>query len=286
MTEDFALGTAYSQFHDGGLTESFYTVYRKTEQAGDLAETGVVFSKYIINDKVPEKEQFYNVYGTVGKEAFRDEGRKFGIQSKDCAMMVYKPKQFEAHHMFSMKLSLLFPCHFRSIDAVYVGEKKLDNLTGEAEEPETIFVKDGPVYMAFKPLFLTNHGRKRAVKVEKIGNYLTASFFNYEGPGRSFSEKDVFLTANGFIAHIKSADNYKNFAEFRAYAGEGTVSDKITLQEGAYTRWIEYKRDDLSLEFAYSPVSEGIIIETINGKPRPEPVFQATGLDEGLLPFL
>ena len=216
MTEDFALGTAYSQFHDGGLTESFYTVYRKIKQAGDLADTGVVFSRYIINDKVPEKEQFYNVYGNVGKEAFRDEGRKFGIQSKDCAMMLYKPKQFEAHHMFSMKLSLLFSCHFKSIDEIYLGEKNLNNLTGEAEEPETIFIKDGPVYMAFKPLVLTNHGREKAVKVERTGNYLIVSFFNYEGPGRSFSEKEVFLTANGFIAHIKSADNCKSFAEFRA----------------------------------------------------------------------
>ncbi|MFP4017271.1 MAG: hypothetical protein ACLFUI_09590, partial [Halanaerobiales bacterium] len=286
MTEDYALGTAYSQFHDGGLTESFYLVYRKKIPSVCLTDTGVVFSKYIINEKKPEQEQYYNVYGICGKDAFRDEGRKYGIQYRGCSMMVYKPKQFEAHNIYSMKLSILFPCHFDSIDQVYLGEEKLINLSGKSEKPLSVFVKDGPVYMAFKPLFLTNHGREHAVKVEQIDNYLIISFYNYEGPARSFEIRDVLLTSTGFIAHIKSAAEFGSFHEFINYASQGIIRDKISKQEGAYTRWIEYKRDDLSFNFAYSPISEGIIIDTINGRSRPDSVFQASSLDCSRLPFL
>lgn len=286
MTEDFALGTAYSQFHDGGLTESFYVTYRKTKQARDLTDTGVVFSRYIINDKKPEQEQYYNVYGMASKEGFRDEGRKFGLQYRDCSMMVYKPKQFEAHHMSSMKLSIMFPCHFDRIDEIYLGKERLQDFRGESEKAVTVFVKDGPVYMAFKPLALTNHGCQVAVRIEQVENYIMVSFYNYEGIGRSFDIKDVLLTSSGFITHIKSADEFNNFEEFIDYASHGTVSDKITRQEGAYTRWVEYNRDDFNLHFAYSPLSEGILIETINGHPRPNPIFQATGLDSSKLPFV
>ena len=89
MTADFALGTAYSQYHDGGLSESFYAVYRKRKDAKRLQDTGVVFCRYIINERKPEEKYNYSVYGQAdGFYTFRDEARKFGIQHKDCSMLV------------------------------------------------------------------------------------------------------------------------------------------------------------------------------------------------------
>jgi hypothetical protein len=285
MSEDFAIGTAYSQFHDGAGGESFYVIYRKKVPASHLQDTGVVFSRYIMNDKIPGAENYYN--GRLsGPEGFRDEGRKFGIQYKDCSMMVYKPKHFEADNISSMKLSIILPCHFSTVEEIWLGNNKLPNLEGESINPCTVFVKDGPVYMAFKPLELTNHGRKAAVKVEKVENFIMISFYNYEGPAKSFDPKDIMLTSTGFITHIKSSSEFKGLNDFMSFVEEGTVQDKITSQMKAYTRWVRYTRNDIDLHFAYSPISEGIMIETINGRRRPKTVFEATGLDSSVLPFL
>lgn len=201
-------------------------------------------------------------------------------------MMVYKPKQFEAHCISSMKLSILLPVHFAGVDEVWIGKTKLQGTTGEGIEPDTIYVKDGPVYMAFSPLALTNHGRKAAVRVEEVNNYLMLSFYNYEGTEKAFDVRELLLTTSGFVALMKSADEFGSFEEFMAYASEYTLSDETTSDESANIRWIRYKRENCKLEFAYSPISEGIMIATVNGRPRPEPVIEATGLDIGRLPLL
>jgi hypothetical protein len=70
------------------------------------------------------------------------------------------------------------------------------------------------------------------------------------------------------------------------HASEYILTDTTTCQQGGYTRWIRYKNKETDLHFAYSPVSEGIMIAAVNGRPRPEPVFTATALEPGKLPFL
>lgn len=286
MTDDYALGTAWSQVHDGGLSESFYAVYRKKAPARDFADTGVAFSRYIINDKRPESKIEYAVYGLAdGNNGFRDEGRKFGLQHGNCSLMAYKPKQFEAHSIRSMKLSILLPCHFAKPEEIWIGGEKLKALSGESRAPATVFVKDGPVYMAFTPLALTDHGRMAAVRVEEAGRYVFLSFYNYEGEARPFDVKELFLTCSGFVANFARAAE-GSFADFMASVGDFSLADRVERSEGGYTRWIRYKRKGLDLQYAYSPISEGVMVATVNGRPRPEPVFSAGGIATERLPFM
>lgn len=287
MTEDYAMGTAWSQYHDGGLSESFYAVYRKKVPAHDYTETGVSFSRYIINDRLPETMIPYAVYGlSDGNIGFRDEGRKFGIQHKNHSLMAYKPKQFEAHSISSMKLSILFPCHFAKPDEIWIGGEKLQGFTGESQQPATVFVKDGPVYLAFTPLALTDHGRQAAVRVEECGKYIMISFYNYEGEAKSFDTKALFLTSSGFVATVMDASEAGSMGDFMAYVNNHSLTDAVERSEGGYTRWIRYTRKEVDLHFAYSPISEGIMIATVNGRPRPEPVFEADGIAGDQLPFM
>lgn len=287
MTREYALGTAWSQYHDGGLSESFYAVYRKKAPARDFTDTGVVFSRYIINDRQPETKIQYSVYGlSDGNIGFRDEGRKLGIQSGSCSLMAYKPKQFEAHSIRSMKLSILFPCHFSEPEEVWIGGEKLESLSGESREPSTVFVKDGAVYMAFTPLALTDHGRRAAVRVEKAGRYAMISFYNYEGEARPFGVNDLFLTSSGFVANFGDAAEAGSFGDFRKRMGEYCLSDRVERSEGGYTRWIRYRRGGTDLHLAFSPMSEGVMVAAVNGRPRLEPVFSAGGIDTERLPFM
>jgi hypothetical protein len=185
-----------------------------------------------------------------------------------------------------MKLSILLPCHFAKPDEIWIGGEKLKAFYGESTEPHTVFVKDGPVYMAFTPLYLTDYGRQNAVRVEEIGRYVFISFYNYEGKARPFAVKELFLTSSGFVANIGNAADSGSFGDFIAGVGDHTLSDRVERTEGGYTRWIRYKRKGLDLNFAYSPISEGVMVAAVNGRPRPEPVFSAGGIAAEQLPFL
>jgi hypothetical protein len=287
LTEDYALGAAYSSYHDGALTETFHVTYRKTRPARRIQDTGVAVARYIFNDRRPERDNYYSVFDSVhSKEAFRDEARKWGLQKRGCALYVYRPKPFECHEVSSMKLTILFPEHFSKVEEVWLAEEKLSGGEGQCAEPSPVFVKDGPVFMGFMPLTLTDHGRKAAVRVERWENYLAVSFYNYEGAVRSFDPREMLLTASGFVAHVGSDREYPDFGAFRRYAASGTVRDETTETEGGHTRWVHYTHPAADLRFAISPSSEGILIDTVDGRPRPEPIFSATGLDARKLPFL
>lgn len=276
QTADYAMGTAYSQFHDGGLSESFYVTYRKQETAASLEDTGVVFARYLVNDRLPDRINHYNIYGDASPEGYRDEGRKFGIQEGPWSMMAYKPKHFELNAA-SLKLSLILPFHFGFTPEVWINGKRTDSLPAVSEEPATVVIRDGVFTAGFRPLTLTNHGREEAVRVERNGDYLYISFYNYKGPEREFQREELIHTSNGFVAHTGRSG--ENPVTVTSRLEEGNIRDVMTFQEGAYTRWIRFTHPDAAFDFVFSPLSEGILRETVNGKPRSRPVFRSTGLD-------
>lgn len=285
MTEDFALGTAHSQFFDGAISDSFHIVYRKQSSAERQADIGTVFSRYQFNDRIPGQA---NVYGDQrhGAEMLRDEGRKFALQHQDCALVVYKPKPFEAAAVTSMKLSLLFPMHYIGVEELWLGDRKLEGGQGESEQPVPVFVKDGPVVMAFRPLALTDLGRTHAVRAEIKGKFLEVSFYNYEGEAREFSPRELMLTLSGFAVHVKRTAEISSLDTFMEEVRNAELSDHLSSQLHGDTRWIRYRVGETNLAFAYSPRSEGVLYATVNGEPRPTPRLKATGLDERRLPFI
>jgi hypothetical protein len=285
MTEDYALGTAYSQFFDGAISDTFHLVYRRKEDACSPADIRTVFSRYLVNERMPGETNVYAGSRSHGPEMLRDEGRKHAIQHKDCALVVYKPKPFEADNVTSMKLSILFPLHYGGVEQIWLGDRRADEQAGESAEPVTVFVKDGPVYMAFRPLKLTDLGRSCAVRTAIRGKFLEISFYNYEGESRSFDPKELLLVSSGFAVHMKQAKQYRGFREFMEEVGRAELSDRTTGQLNGYTRWIRYVTGQDKLEFAYSPRSEGILYATVNGVPRPEPLIQAPHLDIFRLSF-
>jgi hypothetical protein len=287
LTPDYALATGFSQYHDGALTETFHLTYRKRRPARGLADTGVAVARYIYNDKRPEQQNYYHVFDSIhGPEGFRDEGRKWGLQHHSCALYAYRPKPFEAHRVTSMKLAILLPAHFGQIEEVWIGAQRVAGEREQSVEPCPVFVKDGPVYMAFIPLSLTNLGRTAAVRVESWENYRAVCFYNYEGPEKAFDLPAITLTLSGFIVHVGSTREYADFAGFMSYASSGAVSDELEESESGTTRWISYSHPAVDLRFALSPASEGILLATINGRPRPEPIFKASGIRQRWLPFL
>lgn len=278
MTEDYALGVASHEFHNGVQTDSFHLLYRRRVPAVCQRDIGTVYARYLINEKKPEN----------GMVLLEDNGRKLGIQNKSTAMMLYKPKPFLQKQVHSMKLSLVFPSLNVSVEEVWLGNQRMEGDEAVSREACSVFVKDGPVYMAFHPLLLTEHGREAAVTAKYENGYLLVSFYNYFGETRDFTMKEMLLTGNGFVAETGSRAEYGSFENFRKQAEQFAIEDEwlaTVHSRFAAIRKTAFKKGNMSIACEYSPVTEGIKQITVNGQIPETPKLSISGFDCFELPF-
>lgn len=287
MTEDYALGVGSRDFRTGSCTDLFNLLYRRrpvTEQR-DIA---TVYANYMVGDKRPgQLNDYQELNWRNWVDSVLDEGRKIGFMHERTAMLLYKPKIVMNRQVTSLRLSLLFSARYGFVEEVWLGEKKLEQLEGQSMNCCPVFVKDGQVYMAFFPLLFNDYEREAAVKVEKVNEYLTVSFYNYEGPAKDFAKRGLLLTGNGFVAEVGSEAEDGSFESFRSRLANARV-----LEEWAHgnhlthMRRTVYEREGLRLECVWNPISEGIKLMTVNGRIPPEPMLAIDGLDTGELPFV
>lgn len=290
MTEDYALGIATGEFHAGTQTDAFHLLYRRRIPAARQADINTVYARYLINGKRPGQTNAYPAFSTEsGESLLWDEGRKLGLHHERTAMMLYKPKRFGRKNVERLELAVIVPAQFGPPEEIWLGERQLAGQDGSSAAPCPVFLKDGPVYLAFHPLLLTDHGREVAVQVRLVNGYLLLSFLNYQGPARDFAVDDFLLTGNGFVVEVASEREVGSFAAFRAAMGQVHTHDELFTC--VHYRWAQlrrtaYKRGDLRLACEYSPVTEGIKYQAVNGRVPETPLLEVTGLDRTRLPFL
>lgn len=279
MKEDYAMGTATHEFHNGIQTDSFHILYRRTVPALRQKDIGAVYARYLVNEKSVSPEMVL----------LEDEGRKIGVQHKNTAMVLYKPKAILGKEVHSLKLSLVIPRIDGQIGEVWLGDQRMEGESLVSRESCTVYIQDGPVYMAFQPLLLTDYGRENAVAAKWENGFLIISFYNYTGPARDFSMKEMLLTGNGFLAQVSSRTEAGSFEDFRQTAAGFDVQDE--WQSTIHSRFSTIRRTrcrkgELEFSCEYSPVTEGIKHITVNGQPLPEDKLYMSGFDCSKLPFL
>lgn len=212
---------------------------------------------------------------------------KLGILYGDSGTLVlYKPKLFVAKAAKSLKLAVLLPAHFKTVESLWLGGKKVqingieDKVLAESINPVDVIFKDGPVWVGMRPAGLTDHGRKAAVRIEMLDRNLLVSFYNYEGPARNFTPTELDTTLNGFALEVRTVDEIEGMQELRDVLASASLED--TIKDG--NRRAVYKRAGLSLECDYNLPTQRIQKITINGKPFEEPRFRATGLPRDFQP--
>ncbi|MCK5812160.1 MAG: hypothetical protein KAG94_04635 [Clostridiales bacterium] len=286
MTKNFTLGTGISQFHGGAMSESFYITYKNKEQAKKIEDVGVIYSRYIFNDKLPEQTNNYELFGNVDYTGFRDEGRKFCLQKNGEALVVYKPKQYERKNVTSAKLSVMIPCHFYDDFTILINENKVTSFPHTSSSFNTVYVLVNESYFAFTPLSFTNHGRQYAMTIEKHNNHIMINMFNYRGENRKFGLRETLLTTSGFLVTCKEKSDFNNFSDFVSYVNNGVITDYSEKEEGATARRITYKNEKIELNFKYSPMTESIFVNTVDKKPVDLIILEADELDKKKIPFI
>lgn len=284
MTEDYALGVSEKEFHCGVQTDSFHILYKRKNIVSEMEDIGTVYARYLINDKIPGQTNYYPKFNINRSPALLwDEGRKIGIQHNSSAMVLYKPKTDNLDNVKSLKLGIILPKALESIDEIRIGKQKVTEAGAISKVKESIWIKDGDVYMGFHPLNTTSHGGEWLVGVEtnvekglpagdhNVRDYVMISLYNYYGEPRSFTREELLLTANGFVAEVGSKSEYGSFDNFIDAMSEFEIEDCI--HTNLHSRWTKrrktsYRRNGIEFSCEYSPISEGLQYATINGKTQ------------------
>lgn len=277
LTEDYAMGSGTSQFHNGSQCDAFFVNYRRKAPAKSLKDIATIYCRYKTNDRrpgVPEGNPVHPEWG-LSTDSLQDEGRVRVIQKEGTALAVYQAKGQILDQYRSLCLSIIVTTGYGKPKRILVGEKDLNGqLPFDSATPEIIWMEDELVYAAFRPLLLSNHGRKAAVRVEEQAGYLTISLYNYQGPPKRFSRKDLCATMNGFVAELGSRKEHGSFEAFRQKVLKGTVRDEVVSNQ----RRTRYTRDGVNLELSHSVYYGGLKYALIDRRPQAKPLLEAPGV--------
>ncbi len=262
IEKEFGMGTALRSFHSGIQSDSLHIMYKK----GDIINT--VFTKYSVNNKVIGEEN-YNEWLECGTmPCLDDEGRKFGLQSNNTSLLVYKPTYFCHNSLSSARLQIIFSTKGRKLDKVFFDGKYITEETS-SDKISPFFVADAGIYAAFIPLEVTDLGRKFAMNFSYINDFAVFSLYNYLGDKTSFRKNQMLLSSNGFAVTVKSPSEFSSFEEFINKYKDYDLHDETFAcghTRGSHERKIHFKNADSEFHFALSPMTEGIRYAIANGK--------------------
>jgi len=269
LTEDYAVGSATCQFHDGNQTDTFFVNYKRAETPSSIRDTGTIFCRYACNGDGPGLAWHdpRNQTDERSKDLFADAGRVRTVQKDNTVLALYQSKAQFIQDYNVLRLVVVVPVFYRRLRRLLIG----DSAESSSTAPEIVWLEDDYLYAAFRPLILTDHGRRVAVATHQENVYLAISFYNYDGPPRRFSRKELLRTLNGFVAELGTKREYGSFDRFRSLLLEGQVDDVVA--EGQ--RITRYSRPGARLDLCHSLYFSGMKYALVDGRPQPRLPFDA-----------
>ena len=286
MTSEYAMGSAQCQYHEGAISETFHITCRNRDEARCLPDTQVLYSRLVFNEKQPGRTNHYAYYGMSDVCNWREEGRKFCLQKRNTALVVYKPKYLERLHVSSLKTSLMIPVHFRDNIDLWLGDAPVHGFTAESESPEPVFVRIHKAWFAFLPLTVTNLGRRRAMRIERSHDHVQVAWYLYEGEDRAFEVETLANAQAGFVCIAGTEAEFGKMEAFMAHARATVIEDRMEESAKMWSRRIKVRTPDTELFFVYNPLTEAVITATADKRPVGMHVFRSDMVPAERIPFL
>ena len=296
QTPYYSVGWATDDWHNGVQCTSPAVEYKRVDKPERFGDHRIIFSRYLLNDETNENQ------------AFMDQGRKMSFGDKNKAVVLYKPKAtsikaerteglFDALAknyrsqeitgnlgVTSAKLSILIPLHGCDVDKILLGEETAKR----SKEVKSIYIKDGDVYIAIHPLYVTDLGRENAIEINKRDGFLEIDIFNYKGEVKDFSRREFVLCRNGYMISVSSKEEIASFEEFVQKESKTEISEEYLVSVHSrmtYVRKVEINHPDVSLSCEYSPSTEGIKHISKGDYAINIPKLYATDFDVSELPY-
>ena len=274
MEPEFSLGTATRGFLNGGQTELFFEMHKLQPQVRHWRDYRTVFTRYLINDAKPGDAE--------NSWWFHQEGNGFTLQDRRRALVLFYPNGYLRENLQRLRLTVMLQELTSSVAEVWIGDRQLPDLNGDATTPDWVIVRDGRMLLAFYPLAGTDHGRSAIIRVSQENRFRMISFINYEGPARNFALQELQTTQNGFIFEAATLDDYPDAPSFLRELRKAHISDSTLLE----ARRVRYLRDGRELFLWMDPGRQSIKAAVINGELLSSEPFAVDGVKTARVPWL
>ena len=260
-TSDAAAGVAISSYLDsefsiGVATQELATqsnrfisnqsnVFAIHYSRKNQAKPGVVFSRYLIDDK------WLGDYRTTpsrsNDQVFRDEGSFRGVLTGSRAIGLYTSRELDAWSRCSSAKAVLIWSRAQDVGEVWIDGSRLSELPADVPEHSVIVIGCGNVYIVVRPLERTALGVHAPLRIVEDHGCLVLEMYNYLGPAKTFWElanPGAFFQGyvrNGFFVEVLERSHFHNAnAVFDAVAGGRMVEeldDARTFDGVSPRRW-------------------------------------------------
>jgi hypothetical protein len=298
--KDWAMGTASQRMIGNCGNNNWGVYYRKAAPLEKTKDQGLVFCSFTINEKSTTGAHKFTMdpndpvaRNTEDVEHWFDNGRYAAMQHERTSLLLYRPRIHERHAVTSLATTILFPlCFGNSIERLEMGDRVIENFTGESETLCDLFIQDGPLYIAIRPL-MPRYVAIRSetpvtipadirVRVEREPFWGSVHFYSYRGPALALEEVDLCRIGGGFLCEVATRDDFPSLAEFKAWFRRGKVLDEQTT----FMRQVRYHREGLDLALRWDTWSDNIMYRALNGRTYPMPQFSCTGIKPEDVPWL
>ncbi len=233
LATEFSMGVASQELATqsnrfiSNQSNVFSIHYRK----GNRATPGVVFSRYLINDK------WLGDYRTTPSRAsdhvFRDEGSFRGVLADSRAFGLYTSRELDAWSRCSSAKAALIWHRAEDVDEIWVDGSRINDLPVDVPERSLIVVGCGDVYILLRPLERTRLGVEAPIRIVEQRGSLVVEMYNYLGPPKTFWElanPGAFFQGyvrNGFYAEVVARSQYANGRELYDAFADGQILEVL-----------------------------------------------------------
>ena len=198
---------------------------------GPRATPGVVFSRYLINDK------WLGDYRTTPSRAndrvFRDEGSFRGVHAGSRAIGLYTSRELDAWSRCASAKAALIWDRAEDVDEIWINGALVKDLPVDAPEPSLIVVGCGDVYIVIRPLERTKLGVEAPLRIVERRGSLAIEMYNYLGPAKTFWElanPGAFFQGcvrNGFYAEVVARAQFDSGRALHEACADGKLREAL-----------------------------------------------------------
>lgn len=258
LDSDFSLGVASQELatQSNRFISNQSNVFALHYSRENHAAPGVVFARYLINDKW--LGDYRSTPSRTNDHIFRDEGSFRGVLAGPRAFGLYTSREVDAwSRCFSAKAALIWS-RAQDVDELWVNGSRVDALPADVPEGALIVVACGNVYVVVRPLERTKLGAVAPIRIVRHRGSLVLEMYNYLGPDKTFWElgnPGAFFQGhlrNGFYLEVVASSQFasgKAVSEALAGGQLREVVDEARTFDGVSPRkWsLAYSHDDESL---------------------------------------
>ena len=258
LDKDFSIGVATGELatQSNRFISNQSNVFSIHYNRENEAAPGVVFSRYLINDKW--LGDYRSTPSRTSDHIFRDEGSFRGLLSGARAIGMYTSPEVDAWSRVSSAKAALIWNNAEDVDEIWVDGSRIKRLPADLSAGSVIVVGCAKVYIVIRPLERTRLGAEAPVRIIEHRGSLVIEMYNYRGPAKTFWElgnPGAFFQGvihNGFYAEAVAKSQYASGrAVYEAHLA-GVMREELdeprTFDGENQRKWsISYHRDERSL---------------------------------------